>query len=330
MQALQLVAPQAFQIIDLPPPQAPGPGQVLVRVRAIGICGTDVAGYLGKMPFIQYPRILGHELGVEVIAVGQGVEHIQVGDRASVEPYLSCGHCSCCLGGHTNRCLSLQVLGVHCDGGLTEQLLLPAQLIHVSNALSFEQLAMVEMLGIGCHAVNRAAVTVTDRVLIIGAGPIGLTILQFALLTGAKISMHELNPSRQEFVQLHYPEVSLTHGSPPEAEADVVFDATGHPGSMAQTFSYAAFGGRVIYVGITSQPVVLDDPLFHRRELTLLASRNSVPADFRRILQLQEEGRIRLQSWITHRAQSLPQLAADLPLWLQPDAGLVKAVISLP
>ena len=326
MRALQLTAPQQFQFIDAPEPAAPGPNEVLVRVHAIGICGTDVSGYLGKMPFIEYPRILGHELGVEVLAVGSAVTQVKPGDRSSVEPYLNCGQCHACNQGRTNCCETLAVLGVHCDGGMCERLLLPAHKLHVRNTLSYEQLALVEMLGIGCHAVNRARVQANDPVLIIGAGPIGLTVLEFARLTGAKVSILELNEARRAFVQRTWPDVQVLAEPPEEASAQCVFDATGHPSSMANSFRYACFTGRVVYVGITKEPVVLDDPLFHRRELTLLASRNALAHDFTRILELIESGQININAWISHRAsfEQLPQAMAD---WLKPGAGVVKAVV---
>ena len=157
MRALSLSGPETFQWIDLPELPAPSAGEVQVAVRAIGICGTDIAGYLGKMPFIQCPRILGHELGVEVLTVGPGQTTLTPGDRCSVEPYLNCGDCDPCRSGRTNCCESLRVLGVHTDGGMTARLNLPAHKLHRSTHLQFEQLALVETLGIGCHAVARCA-----------------------------------------------------------------------------------------------------------------------------------------------------------------------------
>ena len=328
MKALQLTAPQQLAAFTLPEAAPPQAGEALVAIHAIGICGTDVSGYLGKMPFMQYPLVLGHELGVEVLAVGPGVGHVKPGDRCSVEPYLNCGQCHACLQGRTNCCESLQVLGVHCDGGMRERIVLPAHKLHPRNTLSFEQLALVEMLGIGCHAVNRANVSQGDSVLIIGAGPIGLTVLEFARLAGAQVSVWELGEARRAFVERTYPGVTVLRQPPAEQCAQVVFDATGHPGSMAAAILHAKFTGRVVYVGITKEPVMLDDPLFHRRELTLLASRNAVAGDFHRILELIEAGKINTQAWISHRApfDELPSALAD---WVKPGSGVVKAVVNL-
>lgn len=329
MQALTLTAPGQFEFIEQAEPVTPAAGAALVRVHAVGVCGTDVSGYLGKMPFIQYPRILGHELGVEVIAVGSGVTAVKSGDRCSVEPYMNCGTCSMCQRGRTNCCETLQVLGVHCDGGLSPLITLPAHKLHPANGLAFEQLALVETLAIGCHAVNRGAPQAGETVLVIGAGPIGLSVIEFVRLTGARLQVIEPNARRREFVRVNYALKDVHEVLEPSPTADVVFDATGHPASMSRAFEFAAFGGRVVFVGITSEPVPLNDPLFHRRELTLLASRNAVAGDFTRILALISEGRIQTQPWITHRL-AFGEVPSSFLELLKPGSGVVKAVIGMP
>lgn len=326
MKALSLTEPGNLTLVELPEAASPTAGEALVAIRAIGICGTDISGYLGKMPFIDYPRILGHELGVEVLAVGAGITHLKAGDRCSVEPYLNCGTCHACHQGKTNCCETLQVLGVHCDGAMRERMILPAHKLHPCNALSYEQLALVETLAIGCHAVNRAAIQSGEDVLIIGAGPIGLTVLEFARLTGAAITVLELSETRRAFVQQHYSGVRVVETLPDEPCAQVVFDATGHPESMSRTLRLARFTGRIIYVGITKEPVPLDDPLFHRRELTLLASRNAVASDFPRILGLIQSGQIDTRPWITHRC-GFDQLPTKMSEWVNPASAVVKAVV---
>ena len=328
MISLTLTAAKTFAWTTLPEASAPGPNEALVAIRAIGICGTDFSGYLGKMPFIEFPRILGHELGVEVLAVGEGVTHLQVGDRCSVEPYLNCGACHACQRGSTNCCETLRVLGVHCDGGMRERLVLPAHKLHPCNALGFEQLALVETLAIGCHAVNRAQVTAADDVLIIGAGPIGLTVLEFARAEQAAITILELNPVRRAFVEQNYPGVIVVAAVPEGATFQIVFDATGHAGSMAGTLKHARFTGRIVYVGITKEPVLIDDPLFHRRELTLFASRNAVASDFPRILGMIQSGQIDTRPWISHRC-GFKELPEQMEGWLLPESRVIKAVVSL-
>lgn len=328
MKALVLAAPRRLEFVEQPEPAPPGAGEALVRVRAVGVCGTDLGGYLGKMPFIECPRILGHELGVEVLSVGEGVAHVGVGDRCSVEPYLNCGQCAMCRAGRTNCCETLQVLGVHCDGGLRPAIKVPAAKLHRANDLAFEQLALVETLGIGCHAVNRSGLREGERALVIGAGPIGLSVIEFVRLAGAGLAVVEPNERRRAFVRTSHAPAEVHASIEDAAPADVVFDATGSPASMSRSPEVAAFGGRVVFVGITSEPVGLNDPLFHRRELTLLASRNAIAADFGRILGLIRDGKIDTDPWITHRL-GFPEVPRRFPELLRPENGVVKAVIEM-
>ena len=199
MKALSLEAPKQWKRIEIDGPKKPGQGEAVVRVHRVGICGTDISGYLGKMPFFSYPRIPGHELGVEVTAVGEGVTNVKPGDRCSVEPYINDPNCYASRRGRPNCCEKLEVLGVHCDGGLRPHFVVPARKLHVSKKLAFDQLALVETLAIGCHATNRAAPQPDETTLIIGAGPIGLATLEFVKLTGSKIIMLDVNEVRLDF-----------------------------------------------------------------------------------------------------------------------------------
>src|SRR5687767_9851532 len=167
MKALSLDAPQQFRLVDIPEPAKPGPGEAVVRVHNVGVCGTDISGYLGKMPFFSYPRIPGHELGVEVVDIGPDVTNVRAGDRCSVEPYINDPNSYASRRGKPNCCEKLQVLGVHRDGGLRPYFLLPARKLHISKSLAFDQLALVETLAIGCHAVQRANPQPDETVLII-------------------------------------------------------------------------------------------------------------------------------------------------------------------
>src|SRR5271163_1340841 len=184
MKAISLDAPKQFKRIDIDGPNRPAATDALVRVHRVGVCGTDISGYLGKMPFFSYPRIPGHELGVEVLEVGPAVTNVATGDRCSVEPYINDPNSYASRRGRPNCCEKLEVLGVHRDGGLRPQFVLPARKLHVSRKLAFEQLALVETLAIGRHAVCRAALRPDDTCLIVGAGPIGLAVLEFVKLAG--------------------------------------------------------------------------------------------------------------------------------------------------
>src|SRR5262249_43299860 len=199
MKALSLAAPKQWRQIDVERPGRPGAGEALIRVHRVGICGTDISAYLGKMPLFSYPRIPGHELGVEVLEVGPDVTNVRPGDRCSVEPYINDPTSYASRRGHPNCCERLEVLGVHRDGGLRPQFIVPARKLHVSAKLDFEQLALVETLAIGCHAVNRAALQADETCLIIGAGPIGLSVLEFVKLSRSKIIVLDLIASRLDF-----------------------------------------------------------------------------------------------------------------------------------
>jgi 2-desacetyl-2-hydroxyethyl bacteriochlorophyllide A dehydrogenase len=341
MKALQLEKPQQFRFIETPEPAAPEAGEALVRVQRVGICGTDYSGFLGKMPFFSYPRIPGHELGVEVVAVGTGVTNVRPGDRCSVEPYMNCGQCFPCRRGATNCCENLKVLGVMMDGGLTERMVLPARKLHPANELSPEQGALVETLAIGCHAVNRGHPIVGESVLVIGAGPIGLSVIEFAKLSGAKTIVMDLNEQRLEFVRtrLGVPDTICCKSDGSELEAlkamtggtlaQVVVDATGNNKSMAQAMGYCAFTGRLVYVGITQAEVAFPHaPMMHRRELTLLASRNALPTDFTRIIKLIEDGKIDTRPWITHHA-AFGELIEAFPTFTKPETGVIKAIVDM-
>ncbi len=199
MKAIRLEKPGQFCIANIEPPRRPAAGEALLGVHRVGICGTDYSGFLGKMPFYSYPRIPGHELGVEVLAVGERVANVKPGDRCSVEPYINCQECFACRRGASNCCENLQVLGVHTDGGMRPQFVVPARKLHASSRLTLDQLALVETLAIGCHAVNRGNPQPKENVLVIGAGPIGLSVIEFVKLSGARTIVLDLNHQRLNF-----------------------------------------------------------------------------------------------------------------------------------
>lgn len=341
MKAISLDQPQTFRRVEIPEPAAPAAGEVLVRIHRVGICGTDLGGYLGKMPFYSYPRVPGHELGVEILAVGAGVTNVKPGDRCSVEPYLNCQKCYSCRRGLTNCCEHNQTLGVMCDGGLCERMILPARKLHPSRSLGYDQLALVETLAIGCHAVDRAAVKAGDHVLVIGAGPIGLSVIEFVKVAGATCIVLDVNEARLAFCRdrLKVPHTITARGDGSELQAlaaitngqlaDAVIDATGSHKSMSAALNYCAFGGHLVYVGIAAQEIsFLQAPALHRRELTILGSRNALARDFTRIIRLIEDGIIDTGPWITHRA-TFEEMIPQFPGWLKPEAGVIKALVSL-
>jgi alcohol dehydrogenase len=275
---------------------------------------------------------------VEVVEVGAGVTNVKAGDRCSVEPYINDPNSYASRRGRPNCCEKLEVLGVHRDGGMRPNFILPARKLHPSAKLEFEQLALVETLAIGCHAVNRAAPQPDESCLIIGAGPIGLATLEFVKLTGAKLIVLDVNDQRLDFCRRvmgvrHTVKLSenvekdlrdLTDGHLP----DVVIDATGSNASMSNAFGLIAPGGRLVYVGITTDAVSFKHPVFHKPEGTLLCSRNALPEDFTRIIGLIETGQIDTKPWITHRAgfDEVPEL---FPSYVKPETGVIKAVVEV-
>jgi 2-desacetyl-2-hydroxyethyl bacteriochlorophyllide A dehydrogenase len=340
MKALQLESPRTFKRLEIGEPAALAPGEALVRTHCVGVCGTDTSAYLGKFALFRYPRIPGHELGVEVVEVGAGVESVRPGDRCSVEPYMNNPDSFASRRGAGNCCQSLQVLGVHTDGGLRDRFVIRASKLHPSQKLEFEQLALVETLAIGCHAVNRAAPKSGEHLLIIGAGPIGLSVLEFARLAGSQVTMMDMNAERLEFCRRTYDLSNTVESRGDGSEIaqlqeitggelyPIVLDATGSAASMNSALNYVAHTGTLVYVGITTQDIVFSDRLFHSREMTLKASRNALPDDFRRIIKLIEEGKIDTSRWITHRA-AFEDVIEVFESFTRPETGVIKAMINL-
>ncbi len=342
MQAIQFTAPKEITIIDLPEPLAPGPGEALVRTHRMGICGTDLSCYLGKFPFFAYPRTPGHELGLEVVAVAEDVTNVKSGDKCSLEPYVNDPASLTSQKGAPNCCPGVQVIGVHNNGGLRKGIFaVPARKLHPGNDLSYDQLALVETLAIGYHAVQRGNPQPGETVLVIGAGPIGLACLEFLKLMEVKTIVMDMVQSRLDFCQknlgIHHAIAFQPDGSHLAALeeitggqlADVVIDATGNPKSMSTCFDYAAFTGRVVYVGITTADLTFPHAaVFHRREITLLASRNALPADFGHIIQLIRDGKINTGLWITHRI-AFEDVPTEFEKFTDPALGAIKAIIEV-
>ena len=340
--AIEFTDVKEINAVDLPDVEAPGPGEALVRTHRMGICGTDLSCYLGKFPFFSYPRTPGHELGLEVIAVGEGVTNVKPGDKCSLEPYLNNPESIPSKKGHSNACSNVSVVGVHQSGGLRKSdWTVPAHKLHPGNDLSYDELALVETLAIGYHAVKRGNPQPSETVMVIGAGPIGLSCLEFLKLMDLKVLVVDFAQNRLDFcaenLGIPHPVLAKSDGSHlAEIETiteggfcDVIIDATGHAGSMVQCHQYAAVGGRVVYVGITAQDLTFPQaPFFHRRELSVMASRNALPADFPEIIQIITDGKINLRNWITHRLD-ITEVPEEFDKFTAPATGALKAVITV-
>ena len=340
MRAIVLEHPKQFAIHDIAEPASPGVGEALVRVHRVGVCGTDISGYLGKFPFYSYPRIPGHELGVEVIEVGPDVDNVKVGDRCAVEPYINDPNSFASQRDRPNCCNKLQVLGVHTDGGMRPQFLVPARKLHVSKGLELEQLALVETLAIGCHAIDRAQPEPNESLLVVGAGPIGLSVIEFAKLANVNLIVMDMNEQRLEFCRttMNVPHTIQFKGDGSELDRlreiagghlpTIVVDATGNSNSMQNAFQYVEHTGKLVYVGIVTDEICFRHPILHAPELTLLASRNALPRDFSRIIQLIEDGEIDTRPWITHRT-NFNDVPGEFESFTRPSTGVIKAIVEI-
>jgi 2-desacetyl-2-hydroxyethyl bacteriochlorophyllide A dehydrogenase len=314
-----------------------GAGQSLLKIKRIGICGTDLHAFEGTQPFFNYPRILGHELAAEY--VDGDAEGFKKGERVTIIPYFNCGKCIACRNGKPNCCTSIQVCGVHVDGGMREYLVVPSySLLHGSN-LSFEELALVEPLAIGAHGVRRAGVTAGEFVLVIGAGPIGLGIMEFARIAGGQVIAMDINEQRLQFCRekLQVPHTinaatgdvmkrlqEITNNDMPT----VVIDATGSLKAINNAFQYMAHGARYVLVGLQKNEISFSHPEFHKREATLMSSRNATKEDFSLVMDSMQKGLVNPATYITHRVL-FEEVQHDFASWLKPETGVIKAMVEL-
>ncbi len=335
MKAILCREPGSLELVqrpDLPDPQA---GWVNLKVEYVGICGTDYHIYEGKQPFLQYPRVMGHEIAASVAKSGAGVE-LAPGTAVIVNPYLACGSCHACAQGKPNCCMAIKVLGVHADGAFCEEITVPAANIYPANDIPLMASACVEFLAIGAHAVRRSRTPEGANTLIIGAGPIGLGTALFSRIAGHTVTLLDASPERLAMAQelFGFDENILAGENTLEDIRtvsggngfDTVFDATGHAGSMQQAFSYVAHGGSLVYVGLVKDDLTFADPEFHKREMTLFASRNALKVDFDHVRACISNGSVEWQKLISLET-TLEKVATDLPVWARQRSGLIKAVI---
>ena len=315
----------------------PAPGDVLVKVRRVGICGTDYHIYEGSHPFLEYPRVMGHELAVEVVEAPRG-SPLTPGTLAIVNPYISCGECVACRKGRPNCCTRIAVLGVHRDGGMAEYLTLPERNLYPAGDLSADEAASVEFLAIGAHGVSRAGDIAGARTLIVGAGPIGIGAAIFASLAGASVTVMDrdgdrlVEAARVTGIASHIVANSETAAAVAAATGgdgfDVVIDATGSRVSIEAGFAHVAHAGRYVLLSVVRENVTFADPEFHKREMTLFGSRNAVRADFERVIAAMRAGHVPIAKLLTHRT-TLSGAVADLPLWARHKSGLIKALVEV-
>jgi 2-desacetyl-2-hydroxyethyl bacteriochlorophyllide A dehydrogenase len=336
MRVAVLTRPGRLELVERPEEPEPGPGEVLVAVRRVGICGTDYHAYGGAQNFIAYPCVLGHEVAVEVLQIGPWVTGLQVGDRCAVLPYLSCGRCGPCGRGRTNCCERIEVLGVTRAGGLRERMLVPAAQLFRGNGLSLDQLVLVETLGIGWHAVARGRPDPQDTVLVLGAGPIGLAVAHAARPKVRQVLIADVSADRVAFAA-RSGLAAVTVGADLDAQIrdrtggplpSLVFDASGNRSSMEASFGLVGAGGRLVFVGHTQASLAFHNPSFHARELDVLASRNATPADWAEVVSAVLTGALDARMWVNHR-MPLEAVVDELPRLAAHPAQVVKAVVEV-
>ncbi|MCK8491685.1 MULTISPECIES: zinc-binding alcohol dehydrogenase family protein [Spirosoma] len=337
MNTLVCTAPGQFAYQEAQKP-ALSTGNALVKIRRIGICGTDLHAFEGTQPFFNYPRILGHELAGDLVDA-DGAPDFAVGEAVTFIPYFNCGYCIACRSGKPNCCVRLQVAGVHIDGGMVEYLSVPAYSLVHGQGLSHDELALVEPLAIGAHGIRRADVQPGEFVLVVGAGPIGLGVMEFARIAGATVIALDINENRLRFCKTR---LGVTHTVNAQASdvaeqlaaitngdmPTVVIDATGSLRAINTAFSYLAHSGRYVLVGLQKGEISFSHPEFHKREATLMSSRNATRSDFEHVIASMKQGLVEPTTYITHRV-AFGEVQAEFEHWLDPANGVIKAMVAV-
>ena len=312
--------------------------EAIIKIKRIGICGTDLHAFEGTQPFFSYPRILGHELSGNIESIS-GVSGFQEGEPVTFIPYFHCGKCLACRNGLTNCCSAIRVCGVHIDGGMAEYLSVPTWSLVPGNGLTFDELALVEPMAIGCHGVRRAEIKNGENVLVVGAGPIGLGIIEFARIAGGNVTVMDLNEKRLRFCR---EKLNVTDTiNPMESQSvekmldltngemfSVVIDATGSQRAINESFKYLSHGSRFVLVGLQKGDITFSHPEFHKREATLMSSRNATRADFEFVVKCLKEKLIDTNLFITHRVR-FDEVADQFESWLKPETGVIKAMVEV-
>jgi 2-desacetyl-2-hydroxyethyl bacteriochlorophyllide A dehydrogenase len=337
MKTLVCAKPGQFEYTSAQKPQFTK-GNSIIKIKRIGICGTDLHAYEGTQPFFEYPRILGHELSGVLMEIDE-TPGFQIGEPITFVPYFNCGHCIACRMGKPNCCSNIKVCGVHCNGGMVEYLSVPSHSLIKGGGLSFDELALVEPLAIGAHGIRRADIKKGEFVLVIGAGPIGLGTMEFARIAGGKVIALDVNNNRLKFckerlkvvhtinaMDADVPEQikEITSGDMPT----VVVDATGNLKAINNAFQYMAHGARYVLIGLQKGEICFSHPEFHKREATLMSSRNATRDDFEHVINSMKMKAIDPATYITHRV-NFDQVKEEFEGWLNPANAVIKAMVEI-
>lgn len=311
--------------------------KTIIKIERIGICGTDLHAYEGTQPYFEYPRILGHELAGEIVSTDH--EDFEAGEKVTFIPYFNCGHCVACRNGLTNCCVNMKVCGVHVDGGMVEYLSIPSSSLVHGHGLTVDELALIEPLAIGAHSVRRAAVNKNEFVLVVGAGPIGLGIMESARIAGAAVIALDINENRLNFCRNNLNIEHTINGAVENVGErlknitsndmpTVVIDATGSRKAINDAFQYMAHGARYVLVGLQKGEIAFSHPEFHKREGTLMSSRNATREDFEHVIACMKNGWIKPANYITHKV-AFGEVKNQFDSWLKPENGVIKAMVQM-
>ncbi|MDO7172479.1 zinc-binding alcohol dehydrogenase family protein [Mariniflexile sp. AS56] len=309
--------------------------EALLQINKVGICGTDLHAYSGNQAFFTYPRILGHELASVVLEIGKNDKGIKAGDKVVVMPYVSCGTCIACINGKNNCCTNIKVIGVHIDGGMQEQITVPSNILLLANDLSDDQMAIVEPLAIGAHAIRRANILPGETIAVVGCGPIGIGIMKLAQIAGAKVIAIDMNEQRlayaKEKIGVDYIVKAGEHAASKISTitngdlCTAVFDASGNKFALEACPDYMSHGGRFVLVGLSKGELTYTHPKIHAKEMTLMCSRNATTEDFEHVISVLDQ--FPTESFITH---SVPftEMISNFDNWLKPETGVIKATVN--
>jgi 2-desacetyl-2-hydroxyethyl bacteriochlorophyllide A dehydrogenase len=336
MKSLICKKPHQLEYADVNTPELK-PGHAIIKIKQVGICGTDIHAFEGTQPYFTYPRILGHELSGDLIDL-DSAEGFVPGDIVTIIPYFNCGECIACRNNKPNCCVNIQVCGVHVDGGMVEYFSVPSYSLMSGEGLSYDELALIEPLSIGAHGISRANVKEGEFVLVIGAGPIGLGTMEFAKISGGKVIAMDVNENRLQFckekLNVDYTISAggdankqlkeITNGDMPT----VVIDATGNQKAINNALQYLAHGGKYVLIGLQKNELIFSHPEFHKRETTLMSSRNATRQDFKHVMNCIKRKLINPSTYITHKVK-FGKVKDEFESWLNPESGVIKAIVEM-
>ncbi|SFF58966.1 zinc-binding alcohol dehydrogenase family protein [Sunxiuqinia elliptica] len=336
MKAIEIAKAGEIKIVERPLPEV-GSGDVLLKVKYVGFCGSDLSTFLGKNPMVTYPRIPGHEISAEIVTLGNQVpDSLAIGQNVTVVPYTHCGQCTSCKQKRYNACRYNQTLGVQRDGAMSEFIAVPWEKVLVANALNAIQLALVEPLTVGFHAIDNARVTDSDTVMVFGCGMIGAGAIVRAARRGAIVIAVDIDDEKLTVAKqlgadftinsrtqdLHDEVQSMTHGDGPS----VAVEAAGDPHTYRSAIEEVAFAGRVVCIGYAGTDVPIPTKLWVQKELEIMGSRNANPADFEAVIKYLSKTSPNLDLLVS-KVVTVQKAGLMMKTWAESPGSLLKILV---